>query len=565
MEIQEQRRSDGFQPDGGRYAGRHRIVDHAAPSVPGYDVLEPIGQGGSGAVWSGRSADGREVAIKVVPAVDAEDALVELAVLGRITDPHLVRLHEAVALDSGDVALVLDQHRGGTVGAAVRARGHLTPGEAVTVLSPIASTLGRLHGLGVVHGDLSPGNVLLDVDGHPYLADLGVARILGERSLDVAGTDGFVAPEVAAGGLPSPASDSYGLGALAWFLLTGEVPGPAALRGRLADRVRGVSEPLVTAVESSLATRPEARPGADALAMAFFDGAEPTPLVLVRGDDDVSLMTRRIRAAARAGSAQEPTARPQSRLGRRPSFDAARRRLPRRTTLVAALRAVVPFVAVAAVVLGLVAGVLAWSGGREDARAVTPQGEHPSQAGTAADAGRTADVGKTADPNKTPDAGKAADAGKAGSPTVSTSRGAGTAAPASSAVLTDKESPRSNPVGLVRALADARAGAWSSGVAARLTDVDAPGSPALERDTEVLAGVQLARQQYVGLTFTVREATLVSAAKGKATVRARIDTSAHVVRGPAGEQSRPAESAAPVLLDLVHTTHGWRVHDVRKA
>lgn len=521
-----------------RYAGRHRIVDHAAPSVTGYEVLEPIGQGGSGAVWSAINAAGETVAIKVVPAVDAADALVELAVLGRITDPHLVRLHAATALPSGDIALVLDHLAGGTLGAAVRARGHLAPGEAVTVLSPMASTLGRLHGIGVVHGDVSPDNVLLDLEGRPFLSDLGIARIVGEQSAELRGTDGFVAPEVAMGGVPTPASDTFALGALAWFVLTGEVPGPAVLRGRLGERFAGLPEELVLAVEGALRSRPEDRPDVDALAVAIFESADPQPLALVRGGDDVSLLTRRIRAAARASSGEPGVPTAKAPKGGR-AREVMRRQAPTTSgaTQVASavlrgVRTVAPFVVVLAVMAVVAFGVIAWSGGRDDARAATTAGA--AMAGE----GRAQSADAVTDPAPTP-------------------------GPSASDARMSKDAPRTDTVSLVRSLAQARAAAWSSGIAARLIEVDAARSPALARDTEVLAGVQRANQRYVGLTFAVREATYVGESEGVVTVRARIDTGAHVVRGPGGDQRRPAVAAAPVLLDLVHTASGWRVQDVR--
>ncbi|MFC7488397.1 protein kinase domain-containing protein [Knoellia sp. CPCC 206453] len=514
------------RPTERRYAGRHRIVDHTTPSVPGYDVVEPIGQGGSGAVWSATDATGATVAIKVVPAVDAADALVELAVLGRISDPHLVRLHEATALPSGDVALVLDHLAGGTLGAAVRARGHLAPGEAVTVLSPIASTLGRLHGIGVVHGDVSPDNVLLDLEGRPFLADLGVARIVGEQLAELRGTEGFIAPEVAVGGAPTQASDTYALGALAWFVLTGEAPGPTVIRGRLGERVAGLPADLVSAVEGALRSRPEDRPDADALAVAIFESAAPEPLVLVTGGDDVSLLTRRIRAAARAST--DGGAAAKSAPGHVRARVIARRGLSTTSTarnaaswLLRGGRAVAPFVAVVGIMAAVGLGVVAWSSGRDDARAST--------------AGAASGPAEPAPP----------------------------APSGTSDVRLAKDAPRADPLGLVGALARARAEAWSTGIAARLIEVDAPRSPALVRDTEVLAGVQRANQRYVGLAFIVREATFVGESGGVATIRARIDTGAHVVRGPGGDQRRPAVVAASVLLDLVRTDSGWRVRDVR--
>lgn len=493
-----------------RYAGRHRIVDHRAPSVPGYDLLEPIGQGGSGAVWSATSPAGETVAIKVVPTSDADDALVELAVLGRITDPHLVRLHEAVALPDGSVALVLDHLGGGTVGSLVRARGHLAPGELVTVLSPVASTLARLHGLRVVHGDLSPDNILLDLDGRPFVADLGVARIAGGVPEELRGTDGFVAPEVVLGAVPTAASDVHALGALAWFCLTGEVPGPAVVRGRLTGRVPGLPDALVAAVEGAMRTAPEQRPDADTLAVAIFESAEPQPLVLTQGGDDVSLLTRRIRAAARQTS---PAAAGEVRVHRLPAVRARAGSAVRRVG--PAARTALPWVVVATCVTAVALGILSWTGSGDDARATT-----------AAEAPTATHVVK-ADPRSRADA------------------------------------PHRDPVGLVQSLADARAQAWATGIAARLVELDAPRSPALARDTEALAGVQQSGQRYVGLGFVVRDATVTSHGGGVVTIRTRIDTRAHVVRGPSGEVRRPAAAAAPVLLDLVHTGSGWRVHDVR--
>lgn len=498
------------------YAGRHRSVDRVAPVVPGYDVGELLGEGGVGGVWAATSTSGAAVAVKVVPVEDVEGSLVELAVLGRVRDRHLVRLHEALALPTGEVALVLDRLCGGSVGALLAARGHLSAGEVVTVLSPVASAVARLHAVGVVHGDLSPGNVLLDAEGRPFVSDLGVARICGDRRDEVWGTDGFVAPEVLAGGLPTRAADVHALGALAWFGLTGEPPGPAALRPRLARRLPDLPEALREAVEGALRTRPEDRPSADELALALFEAAPAEPVVLADSGDDVRLLTRRVRAAARSGSAGPATQAPAGRLARWRASWAGRMR--------EGARAAAPWLAVALVVLVIGAGVLAWTGRHDDARAVTP---------------------------KAPTRDVAAD-GSSGATTAVDLR-------------VHREAPRSDPRGLVQALADARAAAWSSGIAARLVEVDAPRSPALARDTESLAAVQRARQRYAGLAFTVREARLEPReGEGEVvTLRATIDTSAHVVRGPDGDVARPAVAGAPVLLDLVHTTAGWRVHDVR--
>ena len=160
-----------------------------APQVPGYSLGARLGVGGSAVVWAAtRDSDGVQVAIKVlaVAAGEHSDAAVrELTVLGRVEVEGLVRLHEVVTL-SGDeprVALVLDQVGGGSLERVVRARGHLSVGESVTVLAPVARALAGLHAAGVVHGDVTPGNVLVERSGRPLLGDLGVARFVGEASL----------------------------------------------------------------------------------------------------------------------------------------------------------------------------------------------------------------------------------------------------------------------------------------------------------------------------------------------------------------------------------------------
>ena len=74
----------------------------------------------------------------------------------------------------------MDYAPGGSLRQLVGARGRLSVGETVTVLTPIAQVLAYLHGRGFTHGDVSPGNVLFTAHGKPLLADLGVARMVGD-------------------------------------------------------------------------------------------------------------------------------------------------------------------------------------------------------------------------------------------------------------------------------------------------------------------------------------------------------------------------------------------------
>ncbi|MDP9221001.1 MAG: protein kinase, partial [Actinomycetota bacterium] len=154
-----------------------------APEIPGYQVRHRLGAGAGGVVWSAvRDLDRSRVAIKVIDAAGGPAPTDgghgdELAALRGVQHPHVVRLIEDFTLPDGRLALVLDEVRGGTLARVVRARGHLTPPETVTVLTALATTLADLHRLGVTHADLSPGNVLFHLDGRPMLADLGLSRV----------------------------------------------------------------------------------------------------------------------------------------------------------------------------------------------------------------------------------------------------------------------------------------------------------------------------------------------------------------------------------------------------
>ncbi|HEX8973687.1 serine/threonine-protein kinase, partial [Oryzihumus sp.] len=229
------------------------------PTVPGCVLLGQVGRGASGTVWlAERQRDGARVAVKVLSGNGtrpgaSDSAVRELAVLSRTAGEHVVRLHDAVPLAGGGLALVLDLADGGSLARVVAGRGHLSAGEAVTVLTPLAGALAQLHEAGVVHADVSPGNVLFTHEGKPMLADLGVARLAGEDPGEGHGTPGYVAPEVVDGAVATPAADVHALGALGWLALTGVAPPPPAVRPPLATLGTAAPVALVDLVERCLA------------------------------------------------------------------------------------------------------------------------------------------------------------------------------------------------------------------------------------------------------------------------------------------------------------------------
>ena len=501
------------------------------PEVPGYRLGEPLGQGSSGTVWAAvRERDGVDVAVKVVRVVEdsASQAVRELTVLGRVEVEGLVGFHEAVGLpgEPPTVALVLDRVRGGSLAAAVAARGHLSVGESVTVLAPVARALGALHATGVVHGDVQPANVLLERTGRPLLSDLGVARLAGEAPGDLYGTVGFVAPEVAAGGPPTPASDVYAVGAVAWWCVTGVVPAPPALRPPLEELVPGLPEAWREVTARALAGDPALRPEAPELALAYFDAAPCEPLQLVVGSDETSLLTQRLRSSAAAAPAPEPRSR-----GRRPvpRLRELRPLRPPGRRVRTAAAAGLAVTAGAAVVVAVAGVALRHHPEEPDVARVTSVAEE-----TSASSPRAAD------------------------PTGATP-----------SALTDRTAPQRDPRRLMQALSDRRAAVMNSGDRSGLELLDAPSSPALASDRALLAGLEAAGQSYDDVVLRVRSARAVRAGQGdaarttQATVEAVVDTTAYtlVVKGGTRE-AKPPVRGEPMRFDLRWLDEGWRIERV---
>ncbi len=265
--------------------------------VPGYVVEDLLGFGGSGEVWRGHvSATGDPVALKRLPIGDAaqvQAARAEAALLSTLDHPHLIRLHELVPVADA-VVLVLDLAAGGSLADLLAQRGRLTPGEVITALAPIGAALAYAHNEGVVHGDVSPANVLFSAPGLPLLADLGVARIVGDCA-PARSTPAYVDPAVAAGCAPGAPSDVFMLAAVALHALCGSPiwagDGPEqmlahAASGEIGDvrtKLAGVPDDLVAVLERALVAEPHLRCNAAEFALDLRHSGNPTPVELAAG------------------------------------------------------------------------------------------------------------------------------------------------------------------------------------------------------------------------------------------------------------------------------------------
>ncbi|NUT28683.1 MAG: ABC transporter substrate-binding protein [Streptomyces sp.] len=261
--------------------------------LAGHRLLGRLGAGGMGVVYLARSAGGSLVALKVIQAEYAEDAGFrerfrrEAETARRITSPWVASLVDADP-DAEQPWLATAFVPGPSLGEAVAAHGPL-PLRSLRVLGArLAQALGDLHGVGLVHRDVKPGNVLLALDG-PRLIDFGVARDPQDTALTstgvVVGTPGFLPPEQAQGTRELAASgDIFSLGCVLAFAATGRPPfGTGSLDALLyrtvhdAPDLEGVPRPLAEVVHDCLEKDPHLRPTAEALSQALTVAASETP------------------------------------------------------------------------------------------------------------------------------------------------------------------------------------------------------------------------------------------------------------------------------------------------
>ncbi|SDE93967.1 Serine/threonine protein kinase [Blastococcus fimeti] len=501
----------------------------APPVVPGYTCEEPLGRGGSGEVWRAvPRRGGPPVAIKVLVEGEPQRQAREAALLGELDHPHLVRLVEVVHQPrrggAPRVALVLELLEGGSLAALLAVRGRLSPGEVVTVCAPVAAALAHVHSHGVVHGDLSPGNIVFTAEGRPVLTDLGVGRILGETAAAEV-TPAYVDPAVARGAAPGPASDVFGVAAAAFHALTGIAPWNAATpadrlvvaaHGHLPDLAELAPDAppaLLEVIGRGLAADPHERGSAAALALDLRHACRPEPVTLSAG------------GAARRGAGPRPELT-HVVPGRRPRpapvvVPPAGRSARVRELLGSARPGVPPRAAAATVVLALVLALTGWLAVRGGS-----------------------------------DAGPGTSVAAATAPAAprSTTPAAAPAEPVTAAEW----------AAAVDRLYGQRAEAFASASVAALAGVWVGGSPQGEADAAHARTLDAAGERLRGFAPTVTDVQVASLAPDRAELLLTDGWAAYEVV-PAGDpagpalRTEPARAPAPARVVLVRTPEGWRI------
>ncbi|MEV5989297.1 serine/threonine-protein kinase [Streptomyces sp. NPDC052051] len=255
-----------------------------------YTANQILGRGSAGTVWLGEGPDG-PVAIKLLREDLASDQelvarfVQERTALLGLDHPNVVSVRDLV-VDGNDLALVMDLVRGTDLRTRLERERRLAPEAAVAIVADIADALAAAHAAGVVHRDVKPENVLLDMQGplgpggsHPaLLTDFGVAKLIDSprrtTATKIIGTPDYLAPEIVEGLPPRASVDIYALATVLYELLAGFTPfggghPGAVLRRHVTETVvplPGIPDELWQLLVQCLAKAPASRLRASELA-----------------------------------------------------------------------------------------------------------------------------------------------------------------------------------------------------------------------------------------------------------------------------------------------------------
>lgn len=240
-----------------------------------YELGSPLGSGGMAVVYSARDRVlDREVAVKVLREQYATDPVFlarftrEALHVAPLLHPGLVTIFDA-GVDGRTAFIVMELVRGRTLRDVLSTDGPLPLARCLGIAADVCEALDAAHQAGVVHRDITPGNILIADDGRTRVLDFGIARADGAGALTqtmaVLGTAAYVSPEQASGGPAGPQSDLYALGCVLTEMLTGAPPFSADIP--VALLYRHVNE----APMPPSARRPEVGPELDAVVSRLLD------------------------------------------------------------------------------------------------------------------------------------------------------------------------------------------------------------------------------------------------------------------------------------------------------
>ncbi|MEU6645464.1 protein kinase [Saccharomonospora sp. NPDC046836] len=258
------------------------VIDTGQLIAGHYRLVEHIGSGAMGIVW--RAIDERlerSVAVKQIltqPGLSEAErdnvrqrAMREAKNAARFQHPNAIVVFD-IAEHAGEPCLVMEYLPSRSLSAILAEQGTLPVAEVARIGEQVASALVAAHRAGIVHRDIKPGNILIDDNGTSKITDFGISRATGDLTLTqtglIGGTPAYLAPELARGADPTPASDVFSLGATLYQAIEGLPPYGdstnqlallyAAANGKVNPPVR--SGPATALLMSLLRSEPAERP-----------------------------------------------------------------------------------------------------------------------------------------------------------------------------------------------------------------------------------------------------------------------------------------------------------------
>ncbi len=218
-------------------------------TVDRYQLLEQVGSGGMAQVYRARDTLlDREVAVKLLHPhlASREDSRRrfsrEARAVAKLRHPNILEIYDFSGDASGMAFIVTEFIRGVTLERFVEETGFGAPSIAALAAHQVTAAVEHAHGLGIVHRDIKPGNVMVREDGVMKLMDFGIARIVdqGDRMTmtgALVGSPAYMAPEIIEGKEADARSDVFSLGTLLYWLVTGVLPFAAANTTAVLKRI----------------------------------------------------------------------------------------------------------------------------------------------------------------------------------------------------------------------------------------------------------------------------------------------------------------------------------------
>jgi serine/threonine protein kinase len=223
------------------------------PEIPGYEILEVLGQGGMATVYLAKQLKfDRIVALKIMsPHLASDDSfkerfIHEARIVAKISHPNIVAVYD-VGEHDGHNYLSMEYHDGGDLKAKIEEG--INVKECLYIIKDVCKALDFAHTHSIIHRDIKPDNILFRFDQSAVLADFGIAKALESESDltqvgTAVGTPKYMSPEQTTGIQVSNQSDLYSVGVVLYEMLTGSAPYSA--KDHIATAVMHYNQPIPT-------------------------------------------------------------------------------------------------------------------------------------------------------------------------------------------------------------------------------------------------------------------------------------------------------------------------------